>query len=80
MSRLIDVDALMEKSKTSIVIEDCWASSKDSITINRNYFPTVTGTFATLSTTQRRLKCKYCDCMNDKDYGKCSYCGAPLKE
>lgn len=28
----------------------------------------------------RKIKCRYCDCMNEKDYGKCSYCGAPLSE
>lgn len=70
----------MEKSENLIATKDCWGSSKDVITKKSGYYTTVVGTFATLSTTQRRLKCKYCDCMNDKDYGKCNYCGAPLKE
>lgn len=29
--------------------------------------------------SQKRLKCAYCDCINDKDYGTCDYCGAPLR-
>ena len=28
----------------------------------------------------KRLKCLYCDCINNKDYGTCDYCGAPLKD
>ena len=37
---------------------------------------------STISTyqSQKRLKCAYCDCINDKDFGICDYCGAPLKE
>lgn len=32
-------------------------------------------------TTERsaRVKCVYCDCVNNKDYGTCDFCGAPLK-
>ena len=30
--------------------------------------------------SQKRLKCAYCDCINNKDFGICDYCGAPLKE
>ena len=26
-----------------------------------------------------RVKCVYCDCVNNKDYGTCDFCGAPLK-
>lgn len=26
----------------------------------------------------KRLRCKYCDCLSEKDYGTCEYCGAPL--
>ena len=26
-----------------------------------------------------RVKCVYCDCVNNKDYGTCEFCGAPLK-
>ena len=26
-----------------------------------------------------RVKCAYCDCVNNKDYGTCDFCGAPLK-
>lgn len=26
----------------------------------------------------KRLKCEYCGCENNKDYGVCEYCGAPL--
>lgn len=29
--------------------------------------------------SQKRLKCAYCDCINNKDFGTCDYCGAPLK-
>jgi hypothetical protein len=27
-----------------------------------------------------RLKCEYCGCIADKDYGTCDHCGAPLSE
>ena len=26
----------------------------------------------------KRLRCKYCDCLSEKDYGTCEHCGAPL--
>jgi len=28
----------------------------------------------------RRLKCQYCGCISEKDYGTCEHCGAPLIE
>lgn len=28
----------------------------------------------------RRLKCQYCGCISEKDYGTCEHCGAPLVE
>lgn len=28
----------------------------------------------------RRLKCQYCGCISEKDYGTCKHCGAPLIE
>ena len=58
-----------------------WATNS-SVTIPVNHLYTgVITTTGTYSVPQvRRIKCKYCDCMNDKDYGKCNYCGAPLKE
>ena len=30
--------------------------------------------------SQKRLKCVFCDCINNKNYGTCDYCGAPLRE
>lgn len=27
-----------------------------------------------------RTTCRHCDVVNDKDYGTCNYCGAPLHE
>lgn len=27
-----------------------------------------------------RLKCQYCGCISEKDYGTCEHCGAPLIE
>ena len=26
----------------------------------------------------RRLRCEYCGCLSEKDYGNCEHCGAPL--
>ena len=26
----------------------------------------------------RRLRCEYCGCLAEKDYGNCDHCGAPL--
>ena len=27
---------------------------------------------------RRRLRCEYCGCLSEKDYGTCEHCGAPL--
>lgn len=29
---------------------------------------------------RRRLKCEYCGCIANKDYGTCEHCGAVLRE
>ena len=26
----------------------------------------------------KRLRCEYCGCLSEKDYGTCEHCGAPL--
>lgn len=33
-----------------------------------------------VSDRPRRLKCSYCGCISEKDYGTCDHCGAPLAE
>ena len=57
-----------------------WVSFKNvgTVTIPKGYSncSSITGSIH----QQRRAKCRYCDCINDKDYGQCSYCGAPLSE
>ena len=37
-------------------------------------------TWVTMDVRPRRLKCQYCGCISEKDYGTCEYCGAPLSE
>lgn len=37
-------------------------------------------TWAPIDAKPRRLKCEYCGCIADKDYGTCDHCGAPLSE
>lgn len=27
---------------------------------------------------RKRIRCEYCGCLSDKDYGTCEHCGAPL--
>jgi len=27
---------------------------------------------------KKRLRCEYCGCLSEKDYGTCEHCGAPL--
>lgn len=29
---------------------------------------------------KKRLRCGYCGCISEKDYGNCTHCGAPLVE
>lgn len=31
-----------------------------------------------MDTKPRRLRCEYCGCLSEKDYGTCEHCGAPL--
>ena len=26
----------------------------------------------------KRIRCEYCDCLSEKDYGTCEHCGAAL--
>lgn len=33
-----------------------------------------------VSDRPRRLKCSYCGCISERDYGTCDHCGAPLTE
>lgn len=33
-----------------------------------------------LKNNTRRLRCEYCGCLSEKDYGTCSHCGAVLTE
>lgn len=44
-------------------------NNKDSLSWIEPYKPDVPA----------RVKCVYCDCVNNKDYGTCDFCGAPLK-
>ncbi len=37
-------------------------------------------TWISVDAKPRRLKCQYCDCISEKDYGTCEHCGAPLIE
>jgi myo-inositol-1-phosphate synthase len=37
-------------------------------------------TWVPIDTKPRRLKCQYCGCISEKDYGTCEHCGAPLIE
>lgn len=37
-------------------------------------------TWTSVDAKPRRLKCEYCGCIADKDYGTCDHCGAPLSE
>lgn len=37
-------------------------------------------TWTSVDAKPRRLKCEYCSCIADKDYGTCDHCGAPLSE
>lgn len=31
-----------------------------------------------MDTKPQRLRCEYCGCLSEKDYGTCEHCGAPL--
>lgn len=31
-----------------------------------------------MDTKPHRLRCEYCGCLSEKDYGTCEHCGAPL--
>ena len=37
-------------------------------------------TWTSVDAKPRRLKCQYCGCISEKDYGTCEHCGAPLIE
>jgi hypothetical protein len=37
-------------------------------------------TWVSVDAKPRRLKCQYCGCISEKDYGTCEHCGAPLIE
>lgn len=37
-------------------------------------------TWISVDAKPRRLKCQYCGCISEKDYGTCEHCGAPLIE
>lgn len=37
-------------------------------------------TWTSVDAKPRHLKCEYCGCIADKDYGTCDHCGAPLSE
>jgi hypothetical protein len=37
-------------------------------------------TWTPIKVKPRRLKCQYCGCISEKDYGTCEHCGAPLIE
>lgn len=37
-------------------------------------------TWTSVDAKPRRLRCEYCGCIADKDYGTCDHCGAPLSE
>lgn len=37
-------------------------------------------TWVPVDVKPRRLKCQYCGCISEKDYGTCEHCGAPLVE
>ena len=59
--------------------------SDDSIRFNEidtgyNIEPVWEPVWEPIYQSQKRLKCAYCDCINNKDFGICDYCGAPLKE
>jgi hypothetical protein len=48
--------------------------------VNINAIEHEVKTWDSVDAKPRRLKCQYCGCISEKDYGTCEHCGAPLIE
>lgn len=72
------IENKIEEIKTSSEETKDWNAWEHLVNINT--IEHEVETWVPVDAKPRRLKCQYCGCISEKDYGTCEHCGAPLIE